>query len=162
MGKFPSRAELSVKNFNDKTFPNKITFDSRFGSKKEKIAKIIDYCSRHKENDDVLKVCLSLLTNEKESVEPRNTKAEIDFGFIYLMKSGKFYKIGISNDADRRAYELRIILPEKLEIIHKIKTDDPVGIQEYWHKRFKDKRKNGEWVELTRQDIEIFRRRKFM
>jgi len=111
---------------------------------------------------DVLGICLPLLNPEKENTDDKITLETAEIGFVYLMKSGKYYKIGRSNDADRRAYELRIILPEKLEVIHKIKTDDPVGIEEYWHKRFKDKRKNGEWFELTKQDIEIFRRRKFM
>ncbi len=161
LSKFPSRAELSVKGFSDKTFPNKITFDSRFGKKNEKIIKIIEYCETHEGFNDVLGICLPLIEDEKE-VEEKNINVETNIGFVYLMKSSKFYKIGRSNDADRRAYELRIQLPEKVEIIHKIKTDDPIGIEEYWHKRFREKRKNGEWFELTKQDIEIFKRRKFM
>lgn len=160
--KFPSRGELGVKSYSDKTFPNKITFDSRFGKKNEKLLKIIEYCSRREGMADVIEICLPLLKSEKETTEEKEVLEVANFGFVYLMKSGKHYKIGRSNDADRRAYELKILMPEKLELIHKIKTDDPIGIEEYWHKRFKDKRKNGEWFELTRQDIEIFKRRKFM
>ena len=83
-------------------------------------------------------------------------------GFVYLMKSGRFYKIGKSNAAGRREYELAIQLPEKLKTLHSIRTDDPSGIEEYWHKRFAAKRKNGEWFDLEARDVTAFRRRKFM
>jgi hypothetical protein len=161
IGKFPSSGDLTLKSYNDKDFPSHNTF-SRLGKQKENIAKVINYCNKHEGFEDVLEICLPLLDAAKENANDKIVLETTNFGFVYLMKSGKFYKIGRSNDADRRAYELRIILPEKLEVIHKIKTDDPIGIEEYWHKRFRDKRKSGEWFELTRQDIEIFKRRKFM
>jgi len=85
-----------------------------------------------------------------------------EIGFIYLMKSGKSFKVGRSNATGRREYELGIQLPEKLKTVHVIPTDDPPGIEAYWHNRFKAKRKNGEWFELDAADVAAFKRRKFM
>lgn len=78
------------------------------------------------------------------------------------MRSGRYYKIGETNHVGRREYELAIQMPETLKLIHTITTDDPDGIEGYWHQRFASKRKNGEWFDLAKEDVAAFRRRKFM
>ena len=84
------------------------------------------------------------------------------FWFVYLVKSGRFYKIGRSNALGRRERDLAIQLPEKVKVMHSIKTDDQSGIEEHWDKRFAGRRTNGEWFELTADDVVAFRSRKFM
>lgn len=78
------------------------------------------------------------------------------------MKSGKNYKIGKTNSFNRRQYEIGLQMPKSIQPIHSIETDDPNGIELYWHNRFKEKRLNGEWFELSNDEVNIFKRRKFM
>ena len=78
------------------------------------------------------------------------------------MKAGVYFKIGRSSSFERRSRELAIQLPERAERVHVIRTDDPIGIELYWHRRFESKRKNGEWFELSSQDVKAFKRRRFM
>ncbi len=74
------------------------------------------------------------------------------------MKYGRYYKIGKSSIIEKRKYEIGIKLPEELKGIHEIKTDDPSGIEAYWHNRFKDKRKQGKWFDLSASDVKAFKK----
>jgi hypothetical protein len=71
-------------------------------------------------------------------------------------------KIGKASSVEARHRQLKIQLPQTAEVVHRIKTDDPHGIESYWHRRFADKRLNGEWFSLSAADVKAFRRRKFM
>jgi hypothetical protein len=158
--RFPVVAEIRMKVRTDPSFPNDKTF-GRFGSKPEFAAKILDYCRTRSGYEDVVALCATIADRPKANGEDVDD-SQIVIGYVYLMKSGKFYKLGRSNAAGRREYELGIQLPEKLKTVHVIRTDDPAGIEAYWHRRFEEKRKNGEWFDLDAADVTAFRRRKFM
>jgi hypothetical protein len=158
--RFPSVNEVKLKARNTPGFPWSTTF-ARLGSKHQIAQRVLVYCASHSGHDDVAGLCDRIV-----QIEPAATQEEDDpagtFGSVYLIKSGRYYKIGRSNAAGRREYELAIQMPEKAILLHSIKTDDPVGIEAYWHTRFKESRKNGEWFALTSDEIKAFRPRKFM
>lgn len=160
--KFPTEADFRLKAYNTKKFPAIATFH-RLGKKPVIAKKILNYCKERSGYEDVIEICKGVLaSSEKKGGEVDAKEAEPKFSYVYLMKSGRFYKIGRSDYVEKRNYEIGTKLPEELAIIHKIKTDDPSGIETYWHTRFKDKRKRGEWFELSSNDVKAFRRRTFM
>lgn len=124
------------------------------------ISKIAEFCRSREGFQDVLAMCgVEAHTDNKSQDEPEDGG---EIGFVYLFKCGRFYKIGRSNAAGRREYELAIQMPEKATMVHQIRTDDPAGIEDYWHRRFAASRKNGEWFDLSASDVKKFKRRKFM
>ncbi|MFA5293075.1 MAG: GIY-YIG nuclease family protein [Phycisphaerae bacterium] len=161
INKFPTSGELQLKSYNTEGFPAHKTF-RRLGQKTKMVRKILAYCKDKSKYQDVIEICKEI-SDSSEKIEKSDTgKDNLKFGYVYLMKSGGYYKIGKSNCVEKRNYEIGIKLPEELKIIHKIKTDDPTGIEAYWHNRFADKRKRGEWFDLSNSDIKIFKRRTFM
>lgn len=117
------------------------------------------YCSKN-DRLDLIEYCDPFL-NDKIEAKSSNSKIE-ENGSVYLYKSGKYYKIGRTNDLRRRDREIKLQLPIEAELIHRIITDDPVGIEKYWHNRFSENRLNGEWFNLSANDIRAFTRRKYM
>ena len=161
IGKFPTAGEFRLKS-HDSSFPDHATIRRRLGGKSELAKKLLFYCGAKPEYVDITDICREVATTLREDSEHYSKESDTEFGFVYVMKSGRFYKIGSSGNVERRNYELGIKLPEDLRILHKIRTDDPIGIESYWHNRFKDKRKQGEWFDLSNEDISAFKRRKFM
>jgi hypothetical protein len=161
LGHFPVIAELKLKARQDPMFPSHNTF-ARFGGKAKLAQSLLDFCQRREGYKNVVDIC-ALIPSNKESEYVNSTEDNLEtFGSVYLLKSGRYHKIGRTNSVGRREHELAMQLPERAVIIHSIKTDDPAGIENYWHRRFKERRKNGEWFELSASDVTSFKRRKFM
>lgn len=159
LGHFPTRVEIQLARRQDPTFPTPKVFQRR-GTKRSVAEHLARFCQGRDDLADIVQMCDRVTTKTATSEESLGD-SEI-FGFVYLLKSGRFYKVGRTNSVGRRERELAIQLPEKATLIHSIRTDDPVGIEEYWHRRFGECRANGEWFELRSEHIQAFKRRKFM
>jgi hypothetical protein len=164
LGRFPTKPELKMKRHKDDTFPNITTLARRLGNKADMIRKVLEFARAHPEFSGLIPVCqLAEQTIPKAEVTADDSSKQVSgIGHVYLLKHDKVYKIGWSIDAARRYKEIRIQMPHKTEEVHVIETDDPPGIEAYWHNRFRDKRLEGEWFALTADDVKAFKRRKFM
>ncbi len=161
--RFPVQAEFMMQRRNDPDFPTKTTLRNRFGQKEDLLKKVIGYCHAKPELADVAKICrneISQIDTNKKTDDAELNDAET--AHVYLLKHDKVYKIGKSIDVVRRYNEIKTQMPHKLEETHVIETDDPSGIEAYWHNRFKDKRLEGEWFALSASDVKAFKKRRFM
>lgn len=159
IGCFPTKGQLKLKSNTDNSFPDNKVFYSKFGNKGGLMNAVREYSIQHN-LFEVLNCCSTTLLEEapeKEAV----IKEEI-LGFVCLYKSKNYYKIGRTNDMSRRRKEIKLQLPFETQLVHEISTDDPIGIERYWHQHFASKRLNGEWFQLSLTDIKAFKRRKFM
>jgi hypothetical protein len=159
LGHFPVSREIRLKTFNQRGFPTTKTYEVHFGTKDRLVLKAAEYCRKKGGLGDVLQLCQAVAQDPKVGEKSREGQVvELELGLVYLIKSGRFYKIGRTNAIGRRVYDLAIQLAEKPTTIHVIKTDDPSGVEKYWHQRFSAKRKGGEWFDLNAADVKAFKR----
>ena len=77
-------------------------------------------------------------------------------GYVYLLEGGGFHKIGLSTNPKKRFNQIAPKLPFEVKAICVVESEDWRGLEQYWHQRFADKRGNGEWFNLTSEDVASF------
>lgn len=157
-GKPPSSAELRFYARKTPGFISHNTFAKHFGSKDGVITALRDRAIERGE-DDLVAILPTVIASQAS--KDGATSAKMSDGWVYLLQSGDHFKIGRSDELEKRVKQISIALPERVELVHAIKTDDPPGIEAYWHRRFADQRANGEWFKLSTADVRAFKRRKF-
>lgn len=156
LGHIPTEPDLDLKHKSDPMFPSKSSF-RRWGSREALLSQVAEYVLDKPEFEAVLQM---LEEGTSVSLDQRLTSSKVS-GFVYLLRSGQHYKIGRTNASGRRLRELAVQLPKKPDTVHVIETDDPEGIEQYWHRRFEQKRQGGEWFALTAEDVRAFKKRRF-
>lgn len=159
-GHLPTVAEMRLYRRQHPAFPNDKTVSNHFPTKRALAAAI----RRAAATDASLLDLLPMLPPEGSRGDARHTPVSrvTSDGWVYLIKSGSHYKIGRGDNLERRVKQIRFALPEPGTLVHAIRTDDPSGIEAYWHRRFDAARMNGEWFRLTGANVAAFKRRKFM
>jgi hypothetical protein len=156
LGRLPTEPDLDLKHKSDPEFPNKNVF-RRWGNRDSLLVKVSDFSKERPEFKAVVQL-------PDEGISPSLDQRLHNFhvqGFVYLLRSGKHFKLGRTNAAGRRLRELAIQLPRRPDTVHVIETDDPEGIEQYWHRRFEKKRQGGEWFALSQDDVRAFKKRRF-
>lgn len=131
----------------------------RLEDDREFIAKLRAYCAARSKFANVV----SLIAEHARKNPRTGASAPVStIGFVYMMRSGRRYKIGFTSSPSRRHREIRLDLPERTDLVHSIETDDPKGIEAYWHNRYAAQRvRDTEFFELSASDVATFKKRKF-
>jgi len=160
LGHVPTRREMRLERTErDPNFPNANVY-GRFGSKNDLVGRALRFCHDSRDFLDVVPILESaFMPTPSESEELTRHVAAVNHGFVYLARGHPgTYKIGRTNLVDRRLSELGATSAVELERIHHIQTDDPAGVEAYWHRRFADQRMKGEWFRLSAADVKAFKR----
>lgn len=157
LGHYPTHPELRLRRRTHPEFPSHNVWSARFGSRPAQMAQLNAFTAQTDGYEDVHAIVAPLSSGSAPAAE-----ATVQIGYVYLLKAGRYYKIGRSNSVDRRERELSIQLPERVERVHAIETDDPPGIEHYWHRRFREQRvrPDAEWFVLTPAQVAAFKRRR--
>lgn len=150
--RIPTEADLSLLRRKGYRIPANQTYVRHFGGKPGLLRHLKQWTVATPGWSDVAAM-LADVPDEAEPDEPVEAT-----GAVYLLRHGPHHKIGCSKQPEDRIAELRLMLPPRIHLVHIIKTDDPFGVESYWHRRFAAKRARGEWFKLTRQDVATFRR----
>lgn len=75
-------------------------------------------------------------------------------GWVYVLKYGEHYKIGMTKDIKCRFSSIGLAMPEKPKLILTIESQNYENLEKHLHAMFASKRVNGEWFSLDEGDIE--------
>lgn len=152
-GRVPTEIEIRMYARETPGFPARTTFRKHFGNKHGLVSALTAWAR----NNHLTELTAHLPNPAAAHHETAHTAD----GWVYLLKSGSHYKIGRSEQLEQRIKQISTALPEPVTLEHAIRTDDPPGIEGYWHRRFSERRAHGEWFRLTATDVRAFKRRRF-
>lgn len=161
LGSYPTFRDVEHASRTSGDVPSMNTVRRHLGRKQvDQIRFLSDWLATHEGFEDVRAILAKRSQVANSVIEADDHATD---GYVYMLKSGSNYKIGMTRSVGRRWAEIAAAMPDDVELIHYLSTDDAVGIEAYWHRRFKAVRQGGEWFRLAAVDVAAFkRRRKFM
>lgn len=77
----------------------------------------------------------------------------VDAGSVYFIESDFGWKIGKATNLKKRRQHFSVKLPFEFAVRCQIKTHQKTKVESYFHNYFKDRLINGEWYDITDDDI---------
>ncbi len=93
---------------------------------------------------------------ERPKAAPKRKKPP-EPGYVYVLEGNGTYKIGRAKDPVKRSELLAIQLPYKVNLLFTIPASNPRSLEADLHEHFADKRLNGEWFDLSPEDVAYIR-----
>ncbi len=153
LGRFPTTGDVKYEFSRLDGAPSPKTLLSRW-KMTELASAVEDYAERHGENEVASFARNYVTSHQSKDLQEK----DVATGYVYMQRHSSDYKIGYTTSLNKRGRQIQIELPQEIELVHSILTDDPAGVESYWHKRFAAKRTRGEWFKLTKADIAAFKR----
>lgn len=126
------------------------------GFSQDSITYYLERLLPHANQDPVIDRAIEQLQQAQADIQRyEERKALAGLGpLVYVLEGNGLYKIGKSRRADKRLGALQCGQPFKTQLVCAIPNDDIHQLEKQLHARFAHKRVNGEWFDLSPDDIE--------
>ncbi|NJM29972.1 MAG: GIY-YIG nuclease family protein [Rhizobiales bacterium] len=159
IGHFPSQGEIKFEGSKNPHFPGFGAFRTRW-SMSELATAAAEYAVQAK-NETLQSHAEEYLEKKPTVISPETETAKGEAkGHVYLQQIGDKYRIGQTNSVVGRYRQVQMETPTPVRYVHTILTDDPKGVEAYWHKRFEACKLpiNGDWFALKASDVAAFKK----
>lgn len=164
--RFPDSTDREIAHREDATFPGYRAYRTAQDADGPLDLQLLEWCGSQPEHSEaavILQSHVSQKADRPQRIQPVKRKIT---GYVYLMrygKSGRDYKLGMTDEVSRRHAQISGMYPGDLRIVHVIGTDDPNGIERYWKRRFESRQVQGkdEIFRLLPEDLVAFKSRKY-
>lgn len=155
LDKLPLKRDLAEERRRDGSIPDHQTF-GRMGRHNQRLQKLEAFCQSKPEFARVVEL-IRLDRGQRMGLQPDPERYQ---GIVWLTRQGNFHHLGHERATGQRLRRLAT-LTSLAPGTHIIQTDDPVGVEQYWRKRFRQKHVGRKTYKLEFKDVWAFRRRTY-
>jgi hypothetical protein len=164
--RYPDHTDREIARRKNNAFPSYEAYRTAQSKNGPLANQLLEWCRTRPAHAAAHRIVKEYVSRQDTAPASAHRRGKVVTGYVYLMRygtRGRKYKIGKSEDPPRRHSQISGMVPQELSIVHVIETDDPIGIEKYWHQRFDEKlvTNKKEIFQLEPGDIAAFKRRKY-